>query len=150
MPCITGRSFHVLCDPGCADANKCCRQTNAFSVNRFCFCEESKKSPNNQLVSVADVRLMICDVIKMSTALDGLTAATEQGQLATAICGLEFPVFECPVTVNIRMGSGPVIPLATVFRGECQDVNDSTDTLAEGDWTLLIDTFICTTFTVAT
>ena len=146
MPCITGRSSHVLCDPGCADANKCCRQTTAFSVNRFCFCEESKKTPNNQLVSVADVRLMICDVISSSSVLTGLTT---QASASAAVCGLEFPNFECPVTVNIRMGSGPVVPLATIFRGQCQDQNTSTDVLAAGEWTLLIDTFICTTFTVA-
>lgn len=145
MPCITGRSSHVLCDPGCADANKCCRQTTAFSVNRFCFCEESKKNPNNQLVSVADVRLMICDAITSGDVLTGTTPAA----LASDICDLELPVFECPVTVNIQMGSGPVVPIATVFRGQCQDPNTSTDALAAGEWTLLIDTFICTTFTVA-
>lgn len=149
MPCITGRSSHTLCDPGCADANKCCRQTNAFSCNRYCFCEENKKNPNNQLVSVADVRLMLCDAITSTDVLDGIDTDVTYDQLAGNICTEVLPSFECSVNLNIQQGNGPHIPLATIFKRQCSDVTDDDTNLTEGEWKLLLDTFECTTFTVA-
>ena len=145
MPCITGRSSHTLCNPGCADANKCCRQTTSFSCQRYCFCEEAKKSPNNALVSVTDVRYMVCDAIRQLGSLnnDDLNPL----QLAVNICDADFPNFECLVNLYLQQGTGAHIPLAAVFRGLCQ--NNSTDdtALAAGEWKVLVDNFECTTFT---
>jgi len=149
MPCITGRSQHVLCDPGCADANKCCRQTNSFSFQRYCFCEESNKNPNNQQVRVSDVRYMICDAIVSSGVLDTFDDTTTFEDAATAICDETLPSFECPVTINIQpAGNGDMVQLATVFRGECSNITTNSDAIGTGESALLIDTFQCATFTI--
>lgn len=155
MPCISGRSSHVLCKPGCEDANKCCASaTEAFSVRPYCFCTEDQNVPNNALVSVTDVRRMFCAFFSSSQAtFDAFTTSTTYAVAADAICGLTGGLsaisFDCPVDVNVQLGTGTVVTLATLNRGACVSRNDADTVFTAGEWKLLVDSLECTTFTVA-
>ena len=150
MPCSTGRSSHVLCNPGCADANACCRQTTAFSCQRFCACDDSRLSPNNQEVSLAVVRRAHCDALENVNLDPALGSAEMAVQVCVAI-GSVVPAlsYDCVVSVYLQPAVGDAIPLVSVHRGSCtvaSTVND-TDLTGTGVHTLFVDSLPCGSFT---
>ena len=147
MPCSTGRSSHVLCNPGCADANACCRQTTAFSCQRFCACDDSRLSPNNQEVSLTALRRAHCDVIDAATFN---TAGVSTDGLANTLL-LDYESADCPVLVYLQPTTGSAVHLVTIHRGAAVVSNDvNTDVLAAGDYTLLVDTLPCRVLALTT
>jgi len=144
MPCITGRSSHVLCNPGCADANACCRQTTSFSADKYCFCRESTANPNNQLANIATVRNALCDALSLET-FDGTDLTL--GNVSGVVCGANLPSYNCAVDVYIQQGSGALMTVNTVLNGACTGDDTDATALAAGEWKLLLDSYECLTFT---
>lgn len=156
MPCTTGRATHQLCKGDCPENSCACPTPVGFSSRPYCFCEErSDAQSHNQLITLADARVQLCDYITAS--MDAFPPQyANVTDFATILCsGVSgngpAPVFNCPLEIILE-GSGVSGPTGAVGpfsvtvldKGVCADGDSAV--LEAAYYDVKIDTFECGSF----
>ena len=148
MPCVSGRSLHILCKPDCLGEDPCsCRVREAYSCRPVC----CRDGDDNTQLTLEDARDMLCDYL---TGDMGVISApyANVGEIRTDVCTDDLPYFNCPLEITVEGSdgvTGTVGPytVAVVDKGTCSGTNtNALENGANSNYIVSVDGIQCGSF----
>lgn len=108
MPCIPGRSTHILCKPDCKPNNM---SNTPFSVMEYCLYDDE----DNIQKTIQQIREEICLVINLR--FNNMDEYVTTDSLNDDLELLTFPQYRVPVNIYLQFSNLTPILLATIQNG---------------------------------